>query len=82
MSRNISQGLGLILWYAECEDARGPGPLTTGAMELANEMELHEVGWEDMDWTDLAQDRDGWRALVNVSMGPLVPQNSGNFLTS
>jgi hypothetical protein len=26
---------------------------------------LVEVGWGDVDWIDLAQDRDRWRALVN-----------------
>jgi hypothetical protein len=28
-------------------------------------MDLVEVGWSDVDWIDLAQDRDRWRALVN-----------------
>jgi hypothetical protein len=37
---------------------------------------------EGMDWIDLAQDRDRWRALVNVVMKRLVPQNAGNFLNS
>jgi hypothetical protein len=27
-----------------------------------------EIGWEDMDWIDLADDRDQWRALVNTVM--------------
>jgi hypothetical protein len=35
-----------------------------------------------VDWTDLAQDRDQWRALLNTVMNPLVPQNAGNFLSS
>jgi hypothetical protein len=26
-----------------------------------------------MDWIDLAQDRDQWRALVNTAMNLLVP---------
>ncbi|PNF26894.1 Allatostatin-A receptor [Cryptotermes secundus] len=29
-------------------------------------MDLREIGWDDIDWIDLAQDRDQWRALVNT----------------
>jgi hypothetical protein len=36
-------------------------------------MDLQEVGWEGMVWTDLAQDRDRWRALINAAMNLLVP---------
>jgi hypothetical protein len=31
-------------------------------------MDLREIGWGGMDWIDLAQDRDQWRALVNTLM--------------
>ena len=34
----------------------------------------------DMDWIDLAQDRDRWRALVNVEMNLRFRYNAGNFL--
>ena len=45
-------------------------------------VDLHEVGCGGMDWTDVAQDRDRWRALANAVMNHQVPQNEGNFLTS
>jgi hypothetical protein len=31
-------------------------------------MDLVEVGWGDVDWIGLAQDRDRWRVLVNAVM--------------
>jgi hypothetical protein len=34
---------------------------------------LIEVGWDGMDWIDLTQDRDQWRALVNMVMNLQVP---------
>jgi hypothetical protein len=33
-------------------------------------MELGEVGWGDVDWIDLAKDRNRWRALVNSGLEP------------
>jgi hypothetical protein len=36
-------------------------------------MDLREVGWDGMDWIDLAQDGDWWRAYVNVVMNLRVP---------
>jgi hypothetical protein len=36
-------------------------------------MGLREIGWDHMDWIDLAQDRDQWRALVNAVMNLRLP---------
>jgi hypothetical protein len=36
-------------------------------------MDLREIGWDGMDWVDLAQDRDQWRALVDTVMNLRVP---------
>jgi hypothetical protein len=36
-------------------------------------MKLREIGWDGMNWIDLAQDRDRWRALVNTVMNLRVP---------
>jgi hypothetical protein len=31
-------------------------------------IDIREMGWDGMDWIDLAQDREQWRALVNMVM--------------
>jgi hypothetical protein len=36
-------------------------------------MDLVEVGWGDVVWIGLAQDRDRWRALVNSVLNLRVP---------
>jgi hypothetical protein len=36
-------------------------------------MDLREVGWDGMDWIDLANDREKWRALLNTVMNLRVP---------
>jgi hypothetical protein len=29
-------------------------------------MDLRDIGWDGVDWMDMAQDRDQWRALVST----------------
>jgi hypothetical protein len=36
-------------------------------------MDFPEVGYVDVDWIDLAQDRYRWRAVVNAAMNLRVP---------
>jgi hypothetical protein len=36
-------------------------------------IDFREIGWGLIDWINLAQDRDQWRALLNTVMTPHVP---------
>jgi hypothetical protein len=36
--------------------------------EVEIRMDLREIGWRFVEWIQLAQDRDRWRALVNTVM--------------
>jgi hypothetical protein len=45
-------------------------------------MDLKNIEREGMDWIHLAEDRDQWRARVNMVMNLQVAQKLGNFLTN
>jgi hypothetical protein len=36
-------------------------------------MDRREIEWSGMDWNDLSQDRDQWRALVKIIMNLRAP---------
>jgi hypothetical protein len=36
-------------------------------------MDVREIGWDAVDWIDMAQDKDQWRALVNKKLNLQVP---------
>jgi hypothetical protein len=43
-------------------------------------MDLRKLGWGGMGLIDLAQDRDQWKALVNMVMNLRVPKKCWEFL--
>jgi hypothetical protein len=53
------------------EGKRRVGRLGHGWVDIIK-MDLRELGWGGMDWIDLAQDRDQWRALVITVMNHQV----------
>jgi hypothetical protein len=55
---------------------------TTGKTVNNIKMDHREIGWGGMEWIYLTQDRDQWRALVNMVMNLWVPYNFGNLLSS
>jgi hypothetical protein len=42
-------------------------------------MDLREIGFGDVDWIHLAQDRDRWRALVNTVMNTIMIMNNNKL---
>jgi hypothetical protein len=46
-------------------------------------IDLIEVGWDGVDWIDVAQERNQWRAVVNTVMNAIVRQSesAGIFIT-
>jgi hypothetical protein len=57
------------------ENPEGNRPLARPSHKWEDnvEMYLREMGWGGMDWIDLAEVRDQWRALVNMGMNLWVP---------
>jgi hypothetical protein len=53
----------------------GKGPLGRPRRRWVDDirMDLGEVEWGDVDWIDLAQDRNRWRALVNLVLNLRFP---------
>jgi hypothetical protein len=63
--------------------AKGKRPLGRPICRWADNIktDLREIGWDGMDWIDLAQDRDQWRGHVNTVMNLRVPIYAGKFMS-
>jgi hypothetical protein len=57
------------------QKARKKRPLgrRTHKLEYNIKMDVREIGWDDMEWIHLAQDREYWRSLVNMVINLRVP---------
>jgi hypothetical protein len=57
------------------EKSKGKRPLGRSRRKWVDDIksDLKEIGWGDMDWFDLVQDTDEWRALVNTVKNLRVP---------
>jgi hypothetical protein len=51
----------------------GKKPLRRPRRRWVDNIKINLIGWDGMDWIDLAQDRNQWRALVNAVMKLWVP---------
>jgi hypothetical protein len=62
----------------------GKRPLERPKRRWVDNIKIHprEIGWRGMDWIDLAQNKDQWRALVNTVINLRVPQNIEKLLSS
>ena len=78
----IGQRRGAYRVLVEKPKEKRPLGRTKRSWEDSTKMDLQEVGCGGMDWINLAQDSDRWRALMNAVTNLRVPQNSGDFLTS
>jgi hypothetical protein len=47
--------------------------ILVGKQKERDQMDLREIEWDGLDWIDIAQDRDQWRALVNAVLNLRVP---------
>jgi len=69
----VGEGRGVYRVLVRKPDGKKPLGRPRRRWEDNIKMDLHEVGCGDMDWIELAQDRDRWRALVNAVMNLRVP---------
>jgi hypothetical protein len=49
---------------------------------LRIKMDLSKIGWDGVDWIDMAQDRNQWKALVNTVLNLRVRKMLGSSLVA
>jgi hypothetical protein len=53
-------------WESQMERDHREDQDVGGRWVVNIKINLREIGWDGVDWIDMAQDRDKWRALVNT----------------
>jgi hypothetical protein len=69
----MEQGRGVYRILVGKPEERRPLGRPRRRWENNMRMDFLEVGCESLDWIELAQDRDRWRALVSAVMNLRVP---------
>jgi len=64
---------GAVRFWMGRPEGRRPLGRPRRRWEDNNKMDLQELGCGVMDWIELAEDRNRWRALVNAAMNLRVP---------
>jgi len=70
---HMGEGRGMYRVLVGNPEGKRPQGRPRHSWEDNIKMDVQKVGCQDMDWIELAQDRDNWQALVNVVMNLRVP---------
>jgi hypothetical protein len=68
----MRRGMNLRYWWESQKEREYWEDQDVGGVDNSK-MDIREVGCGFMDWIGLIQDRDHWRALVNLVMNIWVP---------